>query len=81
MQEIFVKLVRDRLISADRVFLVSTHSESLLNLCTPDELLVFRFDRFGTTARRPNNQAELRAVLKSSRFGLGHYYRVGAVDA
>ncbi|MDO1558198.1 AAA family ATPase [Brevundimonas sp. 2R-24] len=83
MQEAFVSLCRDILETseADRQILISTHSQTLLNCCSIDELTIFD-GRLGTTrARRAADSEGVRALIEESGFGVGDLYRMGALDA
>lgn len=82
MQEVFVGFCEA--VSANRrVFksvLLSTHSETLLNKCAPEQLIYFKYDANGTKAIRPRNLPELQKLVQETKFGLGYYYRIGGVD-
>ena len=78
MQESFVTLCRGIIERAPgRTLVVSTHSPTILDCCTPDELIIFELDDGITRASKVANQAELRKKIQSGRFGLGYYYRTG----
>lgn len=80
MQEAFVALCR-QVISADpdRAIIVSTHSPTLLDCCSPQELTIFENVEGRTVSSRVANRDELAAVIAKSRFGLGYYYKTGGV--
>ena len=80
MQELFISLVRNVCEKNAISKIVSTHSESLLNLCAPNELIIFDFDENGTTASRPDNMENLEQVLANSDFELGYFYRTGVLS-
>lgn len=81
MQEKFVQLART---SAEnrrgRVILITTHSETLLNECSVDELVVFYSSEGRTVAKKPRNRHEIDNLVRETGFGLGYFYRVGALD-
>lgn len=81
MQEKFVQLART---SAEnrrgRVILITTHSETLLNECEVDELVVFYSAEGRTVAKKPQNRIEIDNLVRETGFGLGYFYRVGALD-
>lgn len=76
MQQFFVSLIRDYISSSDELsrFIVSTHSETLINQCSPDELILFKFDAGETTSSRVKNTESLINQVNETGFGLGYYY-------
>lgn len=82
MQEVFVQLCRslidDR--GSRQTILVTTHSETILNACDPSELIMFTYSDRGTECTRPKNVAQVRDLIRESRFKLGHFYKVGTLD-
>jgi predicted ATPase len=80
MQEAFVALCRQALKQDDeRSLVISTHSPTLLDCCRPSELTLFELVEGRSRAARIANWLELERKLEASRFGLGHYYRIGAL--
>lgn len=81
MQEKFVELAR---MSArqrtGRMVLLTTHSETLLNECKVDEIIVFYQENGQTRSTKPKNQSEIEHLIETTRFSLGYFYRVGAID-
>lgn len=80
-QRRFISLVRD--LFSDRpepsfIFL-STHSESILNACRPEELVLVAFDN-STRVRRPNNVEKISEEIRNSGFGLGYFYSANAIE-
>lgn len=82
MQEVFVKLCRELIADRDADFsmLVTTHSETLLNLCQPSELLMFEVGDDGTTCRRTDNAEAVVEQMQRTRFKLGQLYKIGALS-
>jgi predicted ATPase len=80
MQEAFVTLCR-KVIEEDsrRTILVSTHSPSVLDCCGPTEVTMFELNEGQSRATRVANWQELTAKIQRSRFGLGYYYKTGAL--
>ncbi len=76
MQQFFVSLIRDNIDSGDELarFIVSTHSETFINECFPEELVLFRFIDGETIASRVKNVKSLVQQVNETGFGLGHYY-------
>jgi predicted ATPase len=80
MQESFVALCRQVIKTApQRSIIVSTHSPTLLNCCSPRELIIFDLEDGETRASLVANREELAIQIAKSRFGLGYYYRTGGV--
>ena len=80
MQQEFLRLLRSK-ISEDTAALVSTHSETLLNSCSPNEIIVVSFAKGRTHASRPKNSKLLSQEISETGFGLGYYYVAGALEA
>jgi predicted ATPase len=74
-----VRTERDRF--SRRAFtLLTTHSESLLNEASPDELILVWMDDGATKAERISNSADIVAEINRTGFGLGHYYSAGSLQ-
>lgn len=79
MQSEILKVMRDS-IQGERFILLSTHSETLLNNATPEEVVVVAFRDGKTTANRPSNGSDLSREIRETGFGLGYYYISGSLD-
>lgn len=79
MQQEFLRLLRSKT-TEDTAALVSTHSETLLNSCSPEEVIVVSFNNGRTTATRPKNSKLLNQEISETGFGLGYYYVAGALE-
>jgi predicted ATPase len=82
MQQFLISLIRENL-SEDGPFgylILSTHSETIINQCRPEELVLFRFDRGKTSCNRLKNPEAVREEINSTGFGLGAYYVSNAVS-
>lgn len=81
MQKEIVQIMRGA--SEEKYFrsfvLMTTHSETLLNAATPDEVLVVSMSGGVTRVNRPRNRDLLRQEISRTGFGLGHYYLTGAL--
>ncbi|WCS24830.1 ATP-binding protein [Methylobacterium sp. NMS14P] len=64
----------------DRFAIVTTHSETILNHCRPDEIIVVSMDQGYTVASRASNSEDLDAEIRRTGFGLGYYYIAGAIE-
>jgi hypothetical protein len=58
---------------------MTTHSESLLNEASPEEVILVWMDAGFTNARRVANSEELVDEINRTGFGLGYYYTTGAL--
>lgn len=80
MQEAFISLCREVIArQPNRTLLISTHSPTLLDCCAPGELTLFELENGQTRATGVANREELAEKIARSRFGLGYYYRTGAL--
>lgn len=82
MQEGFVNLCREILNEpgSRKQFIISTHSQTLLDMCQPEEIIAFAVDEGRTVARRPSNAENIKILMKESSFGAGYFYKIGALD-
>lgn len=83
MQEGIINLSRevlDRKTSGTQI-IMSTHSQTILDMCKPYEIIIFRIEDGRTVARRPREISHLEEILRESDFGVGHLYKMGALDA
>ena len=82
MQAQFISIMREILFreKKDACTLMTTHSETVLNHCRPDELIVISFGEGKTVAHRSTNQRELSIEIEKTGFGLGYYYIAGAIE-
>lgn len=76
MQQYFISLIRDTIGSSDKDgrFIVSTHSETIINQCNPSELVLFKFCNGETTCKTIDNTTAIIEQINSTGFGLGHFY-------
>lgn len=80
MQQFFISLLRDNLESDDEAqFILSTHSETIINQCTPEELILFFFEDGLTRCKRVTNVSSLIEQVNQTGFGLGYYYTQNVV--
>lgn len=81
MQSEIVKILRDMLFKEKRhaCSVMTTHSETLLNSCKPDELVVIQMQKGLTQAKRCSSQREVSKEIEKTGFGLGYYYLAGAL--
>ena len=83
IQREFLNVVRtERSKSPKRAFtLLTTHSESLLNEASPDELILVWMADGNTKAERIANSSDIVAEINRTGFGLGHYYSAGSLQS
>ncbi len=76
MQSQIVNILREILFAnaSDRFTLMTTHSETLLNNCKPEELVIVSLVDGKTVARRCENAEEISDEIAQTGFGLGYYY-------
>jgi len=80
MQEAFIALCRQVIENnPSRSLIISTHSPTLLDCCSPSELSMFEMIDGRTFASSVENDAELNNTISRSRFGLGYFYKTGGV--
>ena len=81
IQKEFLRIVRNEAetINRSRFTLMTTHSESLLNEASPNEVILVWMDAGVTNAKRVANSVELVEEINNTGFGLGYYYTTGAL--
>ncbi len=81
MQTFLVSLIRESLNSKHPgYFILSTHSETIINECQPEELLLFEFRNGSTSVNRLENPGTVREQINRTGFGLGYYYAANAIS-
>jgi hypothetical protein len=81
MQSFLVDLIRESLDKKHPgYFIMTSHSESIINQCRPEELLLFEFIDGKTSVRRLHNPDSVREQINETGFGLGYYYAANAVS-
>lgn len=74
-----LKLMRETTSDKFSFAIMTTHSETLLNAASPDEVVVVSMENGVTRGRRPLDPEGLVNEIRETGFGLGHYYLVGAL--
>jgi predicted ATPase len=74
-----LKLMRSTTVDKFSFVIMTTHSETLLNAASPDEVVVVSMENGVTRVRRPSDPEHLVQEIRETGFGLGHYYLVGAL--
>lgn len=82
MQSQIVTIMREILLKRKQhaFTIMTTHSETILNSCRPDEIVVVSMCDGATVARRCTNAETLKEEIDKTGFGLGYYYLAGAVS-
>jgi len=82
MQQSLIDLIRDHGEDGGRpgYFIISTHSETIVNKCKPSELILFQFRDGKTVCSRLRNQKSVSEQINKTGFGLGYYYASNAVS-
>jgi predicted ATPase len=82
MQQILIDLIRDYSADPEKpgYFIMSSHSETIINRCQPEELILFDFIDGRTVCKRLNNSNAVREEINRTGFGLGYYYANNAVS-
>jgi predicted ATPase len=76
MQKELLSIMRQELKSrrGDSFVIMTTHSESLLNAASADEIVVVKLAEGRTTVTRPKNIKVIAEEIRRTGFGLGYYY-------
>ncbi|MDA8089574.1 MAG: AAA family ATPase [Nitrospiraceae bacterium] len=82
MQSQILNIMRDVLIRrrAYSFSIMTTHSETILNSCNPEELIIVSLSDGMTKAKRCSNAKELKDEIRRTGFKLGYYYLAGAIE-
>lgn len=59
------------------VCILTSHSETILNLMQPEELIICELDGSFTTCKRLDNVKEIKEIIAASGFGCGYHYIAG----
>jgi predicted ATPase len=76
MQGQIVNILREILFreETNRFTLMTTHSETLLNHCRPEEIIIVSMENGMTIAKHCSNAVEVSDEINRTGFGLGYYY-------
>lgn len=80
MQREIIDIIRSRNTNFRRSFLLSSHSETLINCLKPTELVIVEFVDGKTLARRVKNSNDILFEINKTGFGLSYYYLSGALS-
>ena len=75
------EMMRDYSKELDVQFLLTTHSETVLNFCEPKEVIISKRKNDGSTHYvKPKNLDTLNGELEEGGFGLGTYWSSGGIE-
>lgn len=80
MQQRLVSTMRQQAAASQTMFFLTSHSTTVLNSVTPDEILIVTPAHNGTEIDRIRDREEIEHVLANSQFGLGDLWVSGAID-
>jgi predicted ATPase len=80
MQQRLVTTMREQSKKNDTIFLLTSHSSTVLNAAQPSEILVVTPSENGTQVYEIPNRGEIEQVLKESDFRLGDLWVSGAIS-
>lgn len=81
MQQRLVQIMREQAVKENLMFIVTTHSVTLLNSLQPEELLLVNYTEGATHVSSFKDTDEVRHFLAKSQFGLGDLWVSGGVGA
>lgn len=79
MQQRLIDLMREQARLANTVFVLSSHSATVLNATKPEEVLLVTQGKSGTKLSSVSNPQEVQKVLEASKFHLGDLWVSGAL--
>jgi len=79
MQQRLIEIMRDQSKQNETIFLLSSHSATILNAAYPEELLLVKQSDRGTQISEMPNIESIRQVLADSDFHLGDLWVSGAI--
>lgn len=78
MQQRLIEIMREQAKTNDTIFVLASHSTTILNAATPDEVLIVRSTDEGTKLSEIEDRKEIERVLRESDFRLGDLWVSGA---
>ncbi|MCK4857782.1 MAG: AAA family ATPase [candidate division Zixibacteria bacterium] len=80
MQQRLVATMREQAQGSDTIFLLTSHSQTILNATEPREMLVVTPSAKGTRVQQIPNRDEIEKILAESEFRLGDLWVSGAIS-
>lgn len=75
--EVLIEEIRN--LAQDNSYLITTHSETILNKIKPGEIIVCEFKDGKTNANRLKNAASISKLIENTGFGCGYHYGTGGL--
>jgi hypothetical protein len=79
MQQRLIDIMRKQSEISRTIFLLTTHSSTILNAATPNEVIIVSATKRGTTTRSIRDKVEIESMLAGTQFGLGDLWVSGAI--
>ncbi len=79
MQQRLIGMMRREAKSSETIFIVASHSSTILNSAKPEEVLIIKQSSKGTEINEIEDRSEIEKVLSESDFGLGDLWVSGAL--
>jgi hypothetical protein len=80
MQQRLVEMMRNQADREGTIFVLTSHSATVLNAARPSEILIVNQSPKGTQVSEVTNRKQIDAVLSESNFGLGDLWVSGAIS-
>lgn len=81
MQQKLIQIMREQSKNDNTIFILTSHSTTLLNGAFPNELLLVKQGEGGTKVKRIEEEDEINNFLAESEFGLGDLWVSGGIGA
>lgn len=81
MQQKLIQIMRDQSRENGAIYVLTTHSTTLLNSAYPEEVITVEQRSKGTEVQRINSGKDIDDFLRSSNFGLGDLWVAGGIGA
>ena len=81
MQQKLIQIMRDQAEESDTIFLLTSHSITILNACFPNEIRIVESTNESTKIKAIENENEINEFLKCSDFRLGDLWVSGGIGA
>jgi predicted ATPase len=79
MQQRLISIMREQARQNKTIFLLASHSATVLNAALPEEILIVRQGSQGTEVSTVGDADSIRQVLAASQFHLGDLWVSGAI--
>lgn len=79
MQQKLITIMRDQASKNKTIFILTSHSATVLNAADIEEILLVKSARTGTVISPVQSREQIRRVLSESNFGLGDLWVSGAI--